>query len=79
MIACLRDRGVLIASSNRGYKIPASRDDIRDFALHAQNIVPAMLNRVKRARDDLKMVSMGDFDLLSDPSLADLKKLIDGD
>ena len=80
VIARLRDSGVIVASStgsNSGYKIPTSASDISDFVAHANSIVPAMLRRLKRARDELRLYTQNDYDILGDSAHTVLKSLVD--
>ncbi len=61
----LRDDGVLVASSRRGYKIPTAVSDMESFVAHANSIVPPMLDRLASARSALLTTSMGEIDILS--------------
>ena len=61
VIAQLRDAGVLIASSSRGYKLPASESDLYDFVTHSNAIIEPMLSRVKRFRDQINTATTGEI------------------
>jgi hypothetical protein len=76
-IAGLRDAGVVIGRSTKGYKIPISENDIAEFVAHANSIVPPMLVRVRHAQQDLSMASLGAIDALSSPKFQLLKRLVD--
>ena len=73
----MRDASVIIASGPKGYKIPTSVSDLRQFVAHAQSIVPRMLFRLKTARDELRLASSGDLDILADKELDHLRKLVE--
>lgn len=76
-IAPLRDADVIIASSPKGYKVPVCAADIRKFVEHANTIVPPMLARLNRARDEIKLVTMGGLDILAADEHQHLRTLLD--
>lgn len=51
IIGKLRDKGVVIASSQKGYKIPSKQSELYDFINHDAKIVIPMLARLKKCRD----------------------------
>ncbi|MCE7061969.1 hypothetical protein [Dyadobacter sp. CY343] len=77
VIAPLRDAGVLIASSSRGYKLPASEQDLYDFVSHSNTIIEPMLSRVKRFRDQVHIASDGKIDVLAAEEYKVIRKVID--
>lgn len=77
IIGKLRDKNVIIASSNRGYKIPSKRSEVYDFINHDANIVIPMLARLKKCRDLVKLSTVGELDLLDHDEYKDLKKFFD--
>jgi hypothetical protein len=79
VIAPLRDAGVILASGSEGYKIPVCESDLARFLAHANSIVPPMLARIRRARDDLRMVSNGDLDILATSGFEHLRALVELD
>jgi hypothetical protein len=76
VIAQLRDAGVLIASSSRGYKLPASQSDLYDFVSHSNTIIEPMLSRVKRFRDQIHTATHGAIDILAHEEYALIRKVI---
>ncbi|WP_041734989.1 hypothetical protein [Dyadobacter fermentans] len=76
MIAQLRDAGVLIASSSRGYKLPASQGDLYDFVSHSNTIIAPMLSRVKRFHDQVHMATSGKIDILEHDEFSLIRKVI---
>jgi hypothetical protein len=76
-VSSLRDAGVVIGTSQRGYKIPVSEADVGEFVAHANSIVPPMLMRLQRARSDLRAASLGDIDVLSSDVFDTLRLLVD--
>ena len=77
VIAPLRDAGVLIASSSRGYKLPASESDLYDFINHSNTIIEPMLSRVKKFRNQIKHATNGELDLLNKEEYELIRKVLD--
>lgn len=76
-IAKLRDADVIITSSAKGYKIPQTRADIKEFLERASGIVVPLLERVKRAQRIYRVSSLGEYDIVKAADLTELAKLID--
>lgn len=64
VIAKLRSHGVIIASSNSGYKIPNTTSDISDFVSLVDGQVLPYLRRLAQARDHLLIASQGKYDIV---------------
>lgn len=77
VIGRLRDKGVIIASSNKGYKIPSKKSEIIDFINHDAGIVIPMLARLKKCRDLVKLATVDKLDVLSTEEYSDLKQFFD--
>lgn len=77
VVANLRDRGILIASSRTGYKIPTTEKDLNSFINHGKRIILPMLNRINEARKAIKFATGNDLDILQKPEFDELKKLLD--
>lgn len=75
VVSRLRDRGVLIASSARGYKIPTTYSDIIGFAELVDGIVSPLLHRLRRANDLLSLGSGGTIDFLGDERFRKLRQI----
>ena len=73
VIAPLRDAGVLLSSSPKGYKIPVTEGDIMSFVEHGHLIAGPLLDRINRARDELLTASNGRLDILGAEELAYLR------
>jgi hypothetical protein len=76
IIAPLRDAGVLIASSSKGYKIPACEGDLYDFVNHSNTIIQPLLSRIGKCRDRIRLATGGGIDLLEREEYATLKRLL---
>lgn len=68
VIAGLRDTGVVVTSSPTGYRLPTSAADFRVFAKHAESVCLPMLDRVRKACDVAKLVTMGEVNVLGEPA-----------
>lgn len=77
VVGNLRDRGILVASSRTGYKIPTTQRDLNSFINHGKRIILPMLNRINEARKAIKFATGNDLDILKKPEFEDLKKLLD--
>lgn len=77
VIGKLRDKGVIIASSNKGYKIPSKQSELYDYINHDASIVIPMLARLKKCRDLVKLSTVGQLDLLNHEEYKDLKRYFD--
>ncbi len=76
VIAPLRDAGVLIASSSRGYKLPASEGDLYDFVNHSNAIIEPMLSRIKKFRDQIRFATEDTLDVLDRDEYKLIRKLL---
>lgn len=77
IIGKLRDKGVIIASSQKGYKIPSKQAELYDFINHDAKIVIPMLARLKKCRDLVKFGTANDLDLLGRAEYAQLRAYFD--
>jgi hypothetical protein len=77
VVGNLRDRGVLIASSRDGYKIPTSLKDLDNFIKHGKRVILPMLNRIREARDTIKLATGNSLDLLQSEEYKELKRFFD--
>ncbi|NOK39669.1 DUF3800 domain-containing protein [Corallococcus exercitus] len=73
VVAPLRDEEVVIASSRRGYKIPASVEDLMSFVARTDATVYPMIQRLERARRNVHVVTNGAVDILQDERYAYLR------
>ncbi len=77
IIAKLRDEGVIIASSPKGYKIPSGKEELYDFINHGTNIIMPMLARLKKCRDNISLGTGGKLDLFDNTEYKTLKQFFD--
>lgn len=77
IIGNLRDKGILISSSNSGYKIPTSKRDLDSFLNHGKRVILPMLNRIKEARNAIKLATLNELDILEDEKYKELKNLLE--
>lgn len=77
IIGKLRDKGVVIASSQKGYKIPSKQSELYDFINHDAKIVIPMLARLKKCRDLIKLGTVNGLDLLNPPEYEQLRVYFD--
>lgn len=77
VVGNLRDQGILIASSNIGYKIPSSSEDLDSFIKHGKRILLPMLNRIRVARETIKLATNNELDILDKDIFEELKQLFE--
>jgi hypothetical protein len=77
IIGKLRDKGVIIASSRDGYKLPTTTSDLKKIINHGRRIISPMAHRIKVARDAIKMVSNNEIDILESDDFQSLRELIE--
>ena len=77
VISKLRDANVIIANGPKGYKIPVNDSDMTTFVNHANSIILPMLTRLNRAREELRIASLGAVDILSSPEFNDLREVLE--
>jgi hypothetical protein len=76
IVARLRDKGLIIASSRTGYKIPVCERDIYSFVNHGSSIIMPMLQRLKACRKQLYISTRGEFDILEKDEFSNLKAIL---
>jgi hypothetical protein len=77
IVAPLRDDGVILASCNRGYKIPISVEDITIYLNQTHTVVAPMLHRMEKCRDLIKRATLNNMDVLDDPAFIQYKRYFD--
>lgn len=76
VIAKLRDKGVLISSCNKGYKLPSSKADLYDFVNHSNSYIQPMIDRLMKCRNKVKLATKNDLDILDDEAFKYLQIII---
>ena len=76
IIASLRDEGVIIASSEKGYKIPMNVEDIYGFVKRSSGVINPLIERVLSARNQILLLTQNKVDILNCEGESYLKKLI---
>lgn len=77
VVAPLRDRNVLIASSNKGYKIPVSEKELYEFVDHSRMQVEPMMGRLKKCRDQIMVATKNNVDVFARENYGLLRKMLD--
>jgi hypothetical protein len=75
LVGALRDKGILIASSREGYKIPTSYEEIKKYIRHGNSITIPMLKRIEVCRNSILLATNNELDILEDPQFDVLKEL----
>ncbi|KQS91738.1 DUF3800 domain-containing protein [Chryseobacterium sp. Leaf394] len=77
MVGSLRDKGILIASSREGYKIPTNNSEIKKYVQHGNSIVLPLLRRINLCRESILLATNNSLDILDDPEFQTLKDIIE--
>jgi hypothetical protein len=64
VIAKLRDKGILLSSSSKGYKLPSSAKDLFDFVNHSNSYIQPMIDRIIKCRNLIKSATKNNIDIL---------------
>lgn len=78
MVGSLRDKGILIASSREGYKIPTSNQEVKKYVQHGNSIVIPLLRRINVCREAILLATNNSLDILDEPEFETLKDIIKG-
>ncbi len=77
IVSKLRDSGLLIASSNKGYKLPASLNDLYDFVNLSSLTIYPMIHRIAKCREQILVATNQEIDILEQKEYEYLKKVIE--
>ncbi len=75
IIGRLRDGGVIISSSSKGYKLPSSEKEIIDYYAHVNSMIIPMLYRLNLCNDSLRLASTNTKDYLDAAQFVGLKAI----
>lgn len=64
IVSKLRDSGVLIASSNKGYKLPVCLNDLYDFVNLSSLTIHPMIQRISKCREQILVATNNEIDIL---------------
>ena len=76
IIAPLRDSGILIATSKKGYKIPIRESEILSFIDQSSSLIKPMVERIKIWRDSVLKATNNKVDVLNNDEYKYLKEII---
>lgn len=77
IVSKLRDSGLLIASSKKGYKLPICLNDLYDFVNLSTLTIHPMIQRISKCRDQILFATNHEVDILEQKEYGYLKKVID--
>ncbi|MEH7157740.1 DUF3800 domain-containing protein [Neobacillus drentensis] len=77
IVSKLRDRGLLIASSNKGYKLPVCLADLYDFVHLSSLTIHPMIQRISKCRNQILLATNNEIDILENNEYEYLKKIIE--
>lgn len=77
IVASLRDKGVLIASSRNGYKVPTTTLELKRYIKHGNSIVLPLLRRIEECRKAVLLATNNAYDIIDEPEFHRLKRLVE--
>jgi Protein of unknown function (DUF3800) len=77
IVSKLRDSGLLIASSNKGYKLPVCLTDLYDFVNLSSLTIHPMIQRISMCRNQILLATNNEIDILENNEYEYLKKIIE--
>jgi hypothetical protein len=77
IVSKLRDQGLLIASSNKGYKLPVCLNDLYDFVNLSSLTIHPMIQRVAKCRAQILLATNREIDILEKADYDYLKRVIE--
>lgn len=72
----LRDKGVIISSSPKGYKLPSTEKEICDYYQHVNSVVLPMIHRLQICNDLLRVSSTDSVDYLQKGEFKGLQTIV---
>ncbi|MDR7237984.1 DUF3800 domain-containing protein [Neobacillus drentensis] len=77
IVSKLRDSGLLIASSNKGYKLPVCLSDLYDFVHLSSLTIHPMIQRISKCRNQILLATNNEIDILEHNEYEYLKRIIE--
>ena len=77
IIGRIRDGGVILAGTSRGYKLAASQSDVYEYLDHNRKIIEPMLGRIRRAKSVINADTERSADIFALPEFYILNKILD--
>jgi Protein of unknown function (DUF3800) len=77
IVSKLRDSGLLIASSNKGYKLPVCLTDLYDFVNLSSLTIHPMIQRISKCRNQILLATNNEIDILENNEYEYLKNIIE--
>lgn len=77
IIGRLRDSGMIISSSTKGYKIPLSLNEVHAYSNHTIQVVYPMLERLGKARNSILLGTENELDILDSTEHAEIRAYFD--
>jgi len=77
IIGKIRDEGVILSGTSRGYRLAVCEQDIHDYLEHNRNIIEPMLSRLRRAQTVIKADIGTDADILDSQEFEILRAIVD--
>lgn len=77
IIGSLRDAGVVISSSTKGYKIPLNLNEVYSYGDKTMQVVYPMLERLRKCRQSILLATENQLDIMDIPEYQEIKAYFD--
>ncbi|MBD8069867.1 DUF3800 domain-containing protein [Bacillus sp. PS06] len=77
IVSKLRDQGLLIASSSKGYKLPICIEDLYEFVNLQSVTIHPMIQRITKCRDQILLATNNEVDILDKTEYEGIKKMVE--
>ncbi|WP_042457285.1 hypothetical protein [Neobacillus dielmonensis] len=77
LVSKLRDSGIIIASSNKGYKLPVCLNDLYDFVNLSSLTIHPMIQRIAKCREQILSATNNEVDILDPTEYEYLRRVIE--
>ena len=77
IVAKLRDAGIIIVSSSKGYKLATSQSDLYNFVNYSSRVVQPMMARIGKCRDMVRLSTNNAIDILDHPEYEGMRNFLD--
>jgi hypothetical protein len=68
IITALRNHGIIITGSNKGYTIALTYEEIKEYLKHNKGIILPMIRKIKKAQEEIKKATNNNLDILLEDS-----------
>ena len=73
----MRDYGIIISGTAKGYRLATTLEQVRDYISHNKDIIFPMLKRLNIARQKIKLATANRLDIIDEIAEKKLSDILD--